>query len=179
MTIFPISVDPTETSQLLSISQMNLKRMKVKPAAIADDDDDTIDDQSENALNISIKGESMMSEKSFEIDGMGNREHLETKKQIEEIRKEYGNDWLNSKGATKVQNVMGIQASPVKPLGKSPQTTEQMLERLFGMNSSTSSNQQRSSTPIQNDIGLGHSPTEVCQTHTEGSFDYYILIVDC
>lgn len=132
--------------------------MKVKPATIADYDD--IDDKSENALNNSMKDESIK-EQSFEIDEMGKREHLETKKQIEELRKEYGVDWLNSKGASKVQNVMGIQTTPVKPLGKSPQTTEQMLERLFGMNSSTSSNQQRSSTPIQNDIGLGHSPTEV------------------
>lgn len=151
--------------------------MKVKPATIADDDD--IDDQSENALNISIKDESIK-EKSFEIDEMGKREHLETKKQIEELRKEYGVDWLNSKGATKVQNVMGIQASPAKPLGKSPQTTEQMLERFFGMNVSTSSNQHRSSTPIQNDIGLGHSPTEVSYNkvfQTPSSFHFYFNCV--
>lgn len=136
--------------------------MKIKPATIAGDED--IDDESENALNISIKDESMKG-KSFEIDEMGKREHLETKKQIEELRKEYGVDWLNSKAATKVQNVMGIQASPANianDVAKSPQTTEKMLERLFGMNtSSTSSNQQRSSTPIQNYIGLGHTPTEV------------------
>lgn len=154
-----ISADQMEA---MSISQTSSK-MKAKPAII--------DDISENSFDISIKDE-----KSFEIDDLGKREHLETKKQIEDLREEYGVDWLYSKGATKVQNVMGIQASPAKPTtGKSTQTTEQMLEKLFGMDSSTSPDRQRTSTPIQNDARHGHSPTEVsyaCCKHLSSFIQY-------
>ena len=43
-----------------------------------------------------------------ELPGLeGNKEHLETKLQIEQLRAMYGNEWLQSQGASMVQNVMG------------------------------------------------------------------------
>lgn len=140
----------------------NQKRIKVRPALIADSDNN--DDNAEVVVENAHKKENT-GPKIVEIDEIGKREHLETKKQIEELRKEFGDSWLHSKGASKVQNVIGMQPSPAKQTGKSPQTTEQMLEKLFGMENASNSNQQRSSTPIQSADYFSdfvQSSSEVC-----------------
>lgn len=149
--------DSTAGNDLMNASQISQKRIKVQPAMIANDESD--EEGSEIVHEKPLKKEPP---ETFEIDEMGKREHLETKKQIEQLRKEYGDSWLHSKGASEVQGIMGIQTSPQKPLQKSPQTTEQMLEKLFGMG--TSQEPQRTSTPIQNDSladELAHSPSDV------------------
>lgn len=136
--------DLTASSDLLSTSQISSsiqKRIKVREAQIAGDDNDD-----ETITKTPVK-KATIQQKT--IDEMGKREHLETKKQIEQLRKEFGDGWLHSKGATKVQDVMGIQVSPAKPVQTSPQTTEQMLEKLFGMTGAA--DQQRTSTPIHGD----------------------------
>lgn len=77
-----------------------------------------------------------------------------------DLGKEYGDAWLYSAGATKVQNVMGIQSSAPKSDGffgiKSPtQTTEQLIDHLFPDEDEANktaaqvgTEQQRTSTPI-------------------------------
>lgn len=120
------------------------KKIKIRPAIIADDDgtDETevIIEKTNITMSKSIKND---------IDEIGSRQHLETKKQIEELRHEYGDNWLHNQGATKVQNVMGIQSSLPKSdalsVFKSPaQTTEQLFESFFGKSSPIN----RTSTPI-------------------------------
>ena len=85
---------------------------------------------------------------------MGSQEHLKTKKQIEDLRKEYGDDWLHSK---EVQDMMGFQA----PVRISSPTAEEKLETLYGME--TKVNRDRTSTPIQQSkhADFAHSPIEV------------------
>lgn len=142
----------------MSVSQLSTstqRKIKVRPALIADDDDDD---------GVEIVKSPPKKEKSKpiadDIDEMGSREHLKTKQQIEDLRKEYGDEWLHSKGATKVQGVMGIQ-TPLKI--STTQTTEQKLENLFGLESTSINNRDRTSTPIQEmrHADFGHSPIDV------------------
>lgn len=143
-------------SQLSSSTQ---KKIKVRPALIADDDDEdgTGDIGIEVIRAVPSKDDKSRSS-SVDIDEMGCREHLKTKQQIEELRKEYGDGWLHSHGASKVQDVMGIQPPP-KSSASTKQTTEQKLESLFGLQSS-STTRDRTSTPIKqfNHADFGHSP---------------------
>lgn len=76
----------------------------------------------------------------------GNKEHLETKQQIEELREKFGKEWLQSQGATEVQNVMGFEAmSPNSRrrerwsnlLSSSPDRDENLLIGSQNMTTST------------------------------------------
>lgn len=155
------------TSQLSLSTQ---KRIKVRPALIADDDDeDNKDDTVET-----IREKSIQKDKSSttpqELDEMISRDHLETKKQIEDLRKEYGDGWLRTQGATKVQNVMGIQASAPKSnelfgLNSHAETTEEMLEKYFDRKISESKHDNRTSTPIPESDGTLSS--DVSHTYLE------------
>lgn len=141
-------------SQLSTSTQ---KRIKVRPALIADDDND---DGVEIVTTTPSKKHSLKLE-SPKLERMGSREHLKTKQQIEDLRKEYGDGWLQCKSASKVQDVMGIQA-PIKSL--SLKTTEEKLESMFNLgSSSTISGEHHTSTPIQKSKyrDFGHSPAEV------------------
>lgn len=47
-----------------------------------------------------------------ELPGLeGNKEHLETKQKIEQLRAKFGKEWLQSQGASMVHNVMGFEES--------------------------------------------------------------------
>lgn len=123
---------------------------------IADDDDEGIEIVAKPSKKNSLTAESPQFEK------MGSREHLKTKQKIEDLRKEYGDGWLQCQSASKVQDVMGIQV-PTKPVPL--RTTEEKLESLFNLESPPNvSNEQFSSTPKQKSIlrDFGHSPAEVC-----------------
>lgn len=158
----------------LNTSQTSTKKVRVQAAFIVDDD-------STEDTNI-VKEETKPKKKQPKVTVTSAcSEHLETKKQIEElsmfrtflllkrpnqnkctlfaIGKEYGDAWLHSHGATKVQSVMGIQSSVPKSGGffgmKSPtQTTEQLIDNLFRDEDGDSSKahidteQQRTSTPM-------------------------------
>lgn len=147
----------TNELNLSQLSSSTQKRIKVRPALIADDDDD--DENNDIGIEV-IKAVPTKDDKqrssSVDIDEMGCREHLKTKQQIEELRKEYGDGWLHSHGASKVLDVMGIQPPPKS---SATQTTEEKLESLFGLESS-STNRDRTSTPIQQfkHADFGHSP---------------------
>lgn len=127
----------------------------MRPALIADDDND-------EGIEI-VREKPPKKEKPkplpAAIEEMGCREHLKTKQQIEELRKEYGDEWLHNQGASKVQDVMGIQL----PKKTSTQTTEEKLENLFGLESTSTINRDRTSTPIQQSkhADFGHSPIDV------------------
>lgn len=144
------TMNELSTSQISTSTQ---KKIKVRPALIADDDND------DDGIEI-VKAKPPKKEKSkpssAKSDGAGNQEHLKTKKQIEDLRKEYGDEWLHSK---EVQDVMGIQA----PFKISSQTTEERLENLFGLESTSRINRDQTSTPIQQlkHADFAHSPIEV------------------
>lgn len=151
-------VDLSATNELgtSQISTSSQKRIKVRPALIADDDND-------EGIEI-VKSKPTKKGKtkpaSPKIDEMGNREHLKTMKQIEDLREEYGDSWLQFQSASKVQDVMGIQA-PVRvtPLT----TTEQKLESMFNLDMTMNTSRELSSTPIQQfrHSDIAHSLIEV------------------
>lgn len=145
----------------MGVSQISIssqKRKKVRPALIADDDND----EGIEIVKTKPTRKTKPKPKSPKIDEMGNREHLKTMKQIEDLRNEYGDGWLQRQSASKVQDVMGIQASIQKPI-QAPTTTEEKLERMFNLGSTPNTKQELTSTPIQqfrrNDFD--QSPIEV------------------
>lgn len=143
----------TNELNLSQLSSSTQKKIKVRPALIADDDDENNDIGIEVIKAIPTKDDKQRTS-SVDIDEMGSREHLKTKQQIEELRKEYGDGWLHSDGASKVLDVMGIQPPPKS---SATQTTEEKLESLFGLESAS---RDQTSTPIQQfkHADFGHSP---------------------
>lgn len=136
----------------MNVSQTSQRKVKVRRAIIADVGDE---ENSDDCVSKEKRAKSSSSKTKDIIETLeGSKDHLETKKQIEDLRKEYGDSWLQSHGATKVQNVMGIQSSLPKVEGIScfkspPETTEQLIENLFGENIGKISNNQ-TSTPVNN-----------------------------
>ncbi|XP_031624563.1 serine/threonine-protein kinase 11-interacting protein isoform X4 [Contarinia nasturtii] len=156
------------TSQISSSTQ---KKIKVRPALIADDDND-------DGVEVIVKSKPPKQDKpiptSANIDEMRCREHLKTKQQIEELRNEYGDEWLHSKGASKVQDVMGITPNQA-PVKQSIQTTEERLENLFGFENTSPINRDRTSTPVQaqlNHADFAHSPIEQFQSPVTSTSDF-------
>lgn len=123
------------TSQLSSSTQ----KRKVRPALIADDDND----EEIEAVKAKPKKKEKPKRKSVDIDEMGSREHLKTKQQIEDLRKEHGDKWLHEKGASKVQEVMGMQVQ------SDQKTTEEKIECIFGLDDIAAINRNQTSTPVQ------------------------------
>lgn len=77
----------------------------------------------------------------------GNKDHLETKKQIESLRKQYGDGWLHSQGATMVHSVLGIENERVEKPISSEQMIQSLLEETIG-----------AAVP-KVDVGLSSTPT--------------------
>lgn len=155
------------TSQISTSTQ---KKIKVRPALIADDEDNDDDDDGIEIVQAKPtkkeKKKSSSSVSSIGIIEPESQEHLKTMKQIEDLRKEYGDEWLHSK---EVQDVMGIQA-PIR----TGQTTEEKLANMFGLESTSKIN--RTSTPIQHlkHADFAHSPTEVWHFSTLFKFLRFI-----
>ncbi|XP_058455943.1 uncharacterized protein LOC131433132 isoform X2 [Malaya genurostris] len=88
----------------LSSSVISQKRIKVRRAIISESEQDekncaTVEQADPNA-----------STKSLEFSN----DHLETKKQIEKLRKQYGSEWLQSQAGNMVKNVIGFDPSSEK-----------------------------------------------------------------
>lgn len=151
----PADLSTTNDLSTSQISTSTQKKIKVRPALIADDDDN--DDDGIEIVKAKPPKKEKPRKSSANIDDIGNQEHLKTKKQIEDLRKGYGDEWLHSK---EVQDIMGIQAPTIK---YSSPTTEEKLENLFGLESSSKINRDRTSTPIQSlkRSDFAHSPIEV------------------
>lgn len=75
------------------------KKIKVRQAIISE----------ESAVN-STQKKGKVSVKLFQ-EIVGNKDHLETKKQIEELRKKFGSEWLQRESAHLVKNVIGFESS--------------------------------------------------------------------
>ena len=84
-------------------------KKKIKPRVVnADTSDDILQDK------ITIKPTALLE---------GNVDHLETKKQVETLRKEHGDNWLNNHGATLNNSVIIDDLTLPTP--------EQMIESLL------------------------------------------------
>lgn len=143
------------TSQISISSQ---RRIKVRPALIADDDQEN--DEEIEVIKSKPSKKRKPKPASPKIDEMGNREHLKTMKQIEDLREEHGDRWLQCQSASKVQDAMGIQPTiKTTPL----KSTEQRLESMFNLDSPANISTALSSTPIQQyrHGDFAHSPTDV------------------
>lgn len=155
--LFIVDLSATNELGTSQISISSQKRIKVRPALIADDDN-------EDGIEI-VKSKPSKKSKtkpaSPKIDEMGNREHLKTMKQIEDLRNEYGDGWLHCQSASKVQDVMGIIQAPVKTTPLT--TTEQKLQSMFNLDMTMNASRDLTSTPIQQfrHSGFAHSPIEV------------------
>lgn len=151
-------VDLTHGNELATshISTSSQKRIKERPALIADNDDD---DEGIEVITSKQPKKGKPKPATPDIDEKGSDEHLKIKKQIEDLRKEYGDNWLKCHSASKVQDVMGIQV----PVKASTETTEQKLENLFNLGSPATIDRNCTSTPIQElkHPDFAHSPVEV------------------
>lgn len=145
------------------------KKLKARRAFIADESE-------ENSKNLKRKTSGDKT-KDIILSLEGNKEHLETKKQIEDLRKQYGDSWLHSQGASaKVHDVIGIPSPLPDPDGVNyfksapPDTTEQLIENFFGSDSSFN-NDNRTSTPV-NKSKVGVSSHR--QLQLEVSWNLYV-----
>lgn len=141
--------DDANVSQLSSSTQ---KRNKVREALIADDENDENDENVEGIEIVMAKSKEKekLKTKSVDFDEMGSREHLKTKQQIEDLRKEFGENWLQKEGASKMQDVMGI------PAQVSTKTTEEKLEDIFRLDNVIMDRAQ-TSTPVQHSPSSSHN----------------------
>lgn len=98
------------------VSKPTQKKFKVRQAVIADIDDNCIKEKT-TAKSITLEG---------------NKDHLETKKQIESLRKQYGDGWLHSQGATMVHSVLGIENERVEKPISSEEMIQSLLEETIG-----------------------------------------------
>ncbi|XP_062545244.1 serine/threonine-protein kinase 11-interacting protein isoform X2 [Armigeres subalbatus] len=90
-----------EPKDEMSTSIISQKKIKVRRAIICDDD------PSDKVSQYGTKQDVSTKENSLETSC----EHLETKKQIENLRKKYGSEWLQSQAGDMVKNVIGFDPS--------------------------------------------------------------------
>lgn len=91
-------MDPGDEMSSSIISQ---KRIKVRRAIISEGD------SNESNPKEDVKREVGTADSSLETS----RDHLETKKQIESLRKQYGSEWLQRQAGSMVKNVIGFDPS--------------------------------------------------------------------
>lgn len=126
-----------------------LRKIKKRPAVIADINDESLKEKSA-VTNIILEG---------------NKDHLETKKQIESLRKQYGDGWLHRRGATMVHGVLGIEHERIEKSTSCEQIIQSMLEDTIAAlpeNVDTSTPNKLSSQNTSLNVGL--STNEVSKT---------------
>uniref|UniRef100_A0A1Q3FB54 Putative leucine-rich repeat protein n=1 Tax=Culex tarsalis TaxID=7177 RepID=A0A1Q3FB54_CULTA len=89
----------------MSSSIISQKKIKVRRAIISEDDP-----SERNQSKVSKVELTAASANSLETS----RDHLETKKQLESLRKQYGSEWLQSQAGDMVKNVIGFDPSSEK-----------------------------------------------------------------
>lgn len=112
------------------------RKLRARPAEI--DDDNDIDDDEIIAETPKKKSQP----NCVNTSELESRDHLETKKQIELLRKEYGDGWLHTRGASKLQSVLG--KSPAAEFSASPKSREEFIENLLSVHNEP----DRTSTPV-------------------------------
>lgn len=163
--------DSMNSSQISTSTQ---KKLKARRAFIADNCEENCKE---------FKRSTSVGKTKDIIESLeGNKEHLETKKQIENLRDEYGDSWLHSQGASKVHGVIGISPAPdTENYFKAgpPETTAQLIENFFGRQPSLD-NDYRTSTPLtrsqNDDIKNKHQTVEVIVRRSPSQFMYEICI---
>ncbi|XP_058820320.1 uncharacterized protein LOC131682671 isoform X2 [Topomyia yanbarensis] len=88
----------------LSSSVISQKRIKVRRAIISEGEPESSSGMTDSKLDLTT------STKSLEISN----DHLETKKQIENLRRQYGCEWLQSQAGDMVKNVIGFDPTSEK-----------------------------------------------------------------
>lgn len=132
-------------------SKPSLKRIKKRPAVIADINDDSLKEKTATT-NVILEG---------------NKDHLETKKQIESLRKEYGDGWLHSRGAIMVHDVLGMENERIAKSTSCEQMIQSMLEEtvaalpkkvLYATSTPNKVSQEEnlSDVPISNEVSKTH-----------------------
>lgn len=115
-----------------STNSLNQKKPRIRPAIIDCSDEDDMEIVAETPKR-------KASIVSVNMAEHGGRDHLETMKQVEQMRKEHGNNWL--------QNVTTIQSPSTtnEETKKRQYTEEELFESLFGIKDDSQDN--RTSTP--------------------------------
>lgn len=123
----------------MTTSIISNKRVKVREAQIAEESAETIQEEREKRQSLEH-----------------NREHLETKKQIESLREQYGADWLQTQGGEMLQSVVGFETSRASPGAKEfinqilqAEMTSSQASAATVIEKDFASDTLMSSTPIQ------------------------------
>lgn len=94
-------VDTTDTNDMTASTIMTTsttRKSKSRPPAIIDLDDFAVDDPTK-APALSPASQTAAAAAEAAALTKGNSDHLETKRQIEEMRKQFGDKWLQNHGA--------------------------------------------------------------------------------
>lgn len=146
---------PSDTSSVNETDEMSVststvqKKLRARRAVIVDDlEENVVDKQPQKVVSSNLEG---------------NKEHLETKKQMEQMRKEYGDEWLLAKSGTQTDG---------QP--KTASTLEELTDTLFN----------ECITPPQTSVMLAQTSTPISdytQTHkanTESNTSAYVSAIE-
>lgn len=100
----------------------------------------------------------------------GNKDHLETKKQIESLRKQYGDGWLHSRGATMVHDVLGMEQETIAKSVSCEQMIQSMLEETCAALPKTVDCATSTPNKLSQDASFSDVPSTVEVSKTLGHF---------
>lgn len=147
-----LNVSDGNSSDIVA-SKQSQRKMKKRPAVIADITDDQLKDKTV-AKNVIPEG---------------NKDHLETKKQIETLRKQYGDGWLHRQGATMVHDVLGMEREKIEKSVSS----EEMLKTLLAETSAAIPNNVDCVTSTPNKLSQNASTNNLSCNEVSKSTFYY------
>lgn len=117
-----------------SQTSLNQKKLRPRPAQI---DDGSPDEDGDDRIVFAENSKRKLSIISVNMTEIGDKEHLKTKKQIEQMRKDYGNVWL--------QNIQKSETAN-ENWNKSGITRDEFIDNFLHVPDEQSDN--RTSTPI-------------------------------
>uniref|UniRef100_W4VR35 Putative serine/threonine-protein kinase 11-interacting protein n=1 Tax=Corethrella appendiculata TaxID=1370023 RepID=W4VR35_9DIPT len=158
----------------LSSSIVSQKKIRVRNVFISEHEDDIKSTQLKKQNSATL----------LKVALEGNSDHLETKKQLENLREKYGSDWLQSHGGNEVKNVIGFEERPAQCDSKglenflhydTSETPKKVLPatainvQQISKNSSTI----LTSTPIDSNINVTETSTKLLEDtfHSVASSD--------
>lgn len=96
----------------------------------------------------------------------GNKDHLETKRQIDEMREKFGSGWLQNENAHMVQSVLGIKESEAAPTSRV--SSQQFIDDILG--SMTASALPNESSESEKEIKKNSAANMLSSTPTSNKF---------
>ncbi|CAD7085916.1 unnamed protein product [Hermetia illucens] len=96
----------------------------------------------------------------------GNKDHLETKRQIDEMREKFGSGWLQNENAHMVQSVLGIKESEAAPTSRV--SSQQFIDDILG--SMTASALPKESSESEKEIKRSSAANMLSSTPTSNKF---------